>query len=549
MSENAELQLASAVRHMEEAVKDPGDAKRAVDHLYVAVRLLNGIILADYEESSRAARASGAQGGNAEGDVSAERSVAASVATARKLYPRVYAKLSDLNFHLPPAQRVPLPRNALDTERILREREAREARERRETDALVSQMVAMTLAEARSEKRADAYPLPSYARRGSQAKPQRDSSFEMPKRQARQSPSSDIVGASDVPDAAVFSRAPKPPAPGTWMGLNLPEKYSSILERSGLDLDEELARDLVSDTHFPRDLGAESPDPFDAVIGQTTAKAALENALIFPRVCPELFKGNRQPPSSILLIGPPGCGKTFMLVAAAEKACVPMVSVSASTIISKWVGDSEKRLRALFAYCRALGGPRRNCIMFLDEVDSILTSRSGNEQDYSRKVKTEFFTLTQGVMSANYSQGSGAGGVAQGNFVLVGATNRPMDLDDAALRRFEARILVSLPGLDERRALLRKLLAVDDHSLTERDIESVAKQTEGYSYSDLTQLVKKAAMLPVNALPKKNGIPMGSVPPISKKDYEEALKAVRPSVSGKYMRELEGYMTGQQGGV
>jgi len=544
MPPNYDAVFSAALGHVSESAKQADDAKAAADHLSAAVRLLNSILLSDYELKSSVGPTHSSQAGKMTGSAMAASGQSV-VDKATQMYPSVYAKLVGINSRLPFEQRAPVPSNVLDTIAVMKGSQARNEQRDREINQLVTQIMSATSAEA-GPRRSSAGGAARSQRTPPQHHPVGSSSSLAPPAnvgvQARSNPRVQRPEAQRAP-APVSSREQ-----ALWTGQLLPSEYASVLQRSGLQLGEDVVRDLVSETRWPQPHDNTSPDPFDAVVGQAAAKEALMNSLILPRLRPDVFTGNRQPPSSILLLGPPGCGKTFIMLAAAEKAGMPMVCLSASSIMSKYVGESEQRLRAFFQYCSALGGPQKNCIMFVDEADSILTSRGDSESESARRVKTEFLTLTQGVLSGKYatmssgSQDRSAGQGASGGFVLVAATNRPMDLDDAVLRRFDERVLIRLPGVKERKALLAKLLARDKHSLKGRDIDEIAKKTDGYSYNDLTQVVKKAAMIPLRALLRKGGISSDAQLTITREDYEEALKLVRPTVSARYMGELEAYM-------
>lgn len=193
--------------------------------------------------------------------------------------------------------------------------------------------------------------------------------------------------------------------------------------------------------------------------------------------------------------------------------------------MDKFVGESEKRLRALFKYCAQF-----RCILFFDEIDALLTKRGADDSEAARRLKTEFLQLTDGV------QANTAG------FLLVAATNTPQDLDDAARRRFDERIYLPLPGLAEREAVIRQNLEKDANKLSDREIAALARATERFSFSDLRQLAQKAAR---NVLRGKDLSKLSAAPPVRLKDYEQALREVRPSNSEAQVRELERWARAQ----
>ena len=195
----------------------------------------------------------------------------------------------------------------------------------------------------------------------------------------------------------------------------------------------------------------------------------------------------------MLLFGPPGTGKTLLAKAVACESGFRFFSVSASSLTSKWVGESEKLMKALFTVARRL----QPSVIFIDEIDSVLSARSANEQESSRRLKTEFMV-----------QLDGAGSKASDRIMVMGATNLPNDLDDAVLRRFTKRVFVPLPDDAARDALLRKLLPDTGPvkiRLSSSDWRTLIRLTDGYSCSDLNSLAKEAAMGPVRDLDLRGG--------------------------------------------
>lgn len=212
---------------------------------------------------------------------------------------------------------------------------------------------------------------------------------------------------------------------------------------------------------------------WDDIAGLEAAKQALKEIVILPFLRPDLFVGLRRPAQGVLLYGPPGTGKTLLARAVATQCNALFFSISASSLTSKFVGESEKLVRTLFTIARHL----QPAIIFIDEIDSILAARSDNEHESSRRLKTEFLVQFDGMGSSQDDR-----------VLIIGATNRPTELDEAARRRFVKRIYIPLPDSATREQLLRHLLRSQNHNLSDSELRSIAALTDGFSGSDLTAL-------------------------------------------------------------
>jgi len=218
------------------------------------------------------------------------------------------------------------------------------------------------------------------------------------------------------------------------------------------------------------------------VAGLESAKEALKEAVILPIKFPHLFTGNRKPWKGILLFGPPGTGKSYLAKAVATEANnSTFFSVSSSDLVSKWLGESEKLVKNLFEMARE----QKPSIIFIDEVDSLTSSRSDNESESARRIKTEFLIQMQGVGNDN------------DGVLVLGATNIPWVLDSAIRRRFEKRIYIPLPEESARGTMFKLHMGSTPCSLTEPDYRELAKNTEGYSGADIALVVRDALMQPV----------------------------------------------------
>ena len=248
-----------------------------------------------------------------------------------------------------------------------------------------------------------------------------------------------------------------------------------------------------------REIYQNSPNVrFDDIIQLDEAKRLLIEAVQLPLRFPYLFTGILRPWRGILLHGPPGTGKTLLAKAVATECSTTFFNISASTLVSKWRGDSEKLVRVLFEVAR-YHGPST---IFLDEIDSILTSRDGEggEHEASRRMKTELLIQMDGVKSsssASISNSSNGSGHENQVFVMA-ASNLPWDLDIAVLRRLEKRVLVPLPSEGAREAMFQKHLG--ERSSADMDFAEVARRTEGYSGADIELVSRESAMMPVRRL-------------------------------------------------
>eukprot|EP00250_Pteridium_aquilinum_P014349 c21930_g1_i1 orf=474-3680(+) len=247
--------------------------------------------------------------------------------------------------------------------------------------------------------------------------------------------------------------------------------------------ENEYEKSFVSSVVLAHEIGVK----FNEIGALDDVKSTLKELIVLPLQRPELFrKGNlRKPCKGVLLFGPPGTGKTLVAKAVATEAGANFINVSASSITSKFYGDDEKLVRALFALARKLSP----VVIFVDEVDSLLGARGGSsEHEAMRRIKNEFMAAWDGLQSKESEQ-----------ILVFATTNRPFDLDDAVIRRLPRRLLVDLPNVENRAKILRIILANEDLDDT-FSYESLAAQTEGYSGSDLKNLCVAAAYTPVREL-------------------------------------------------
>lgn len=247
-----------------------------------------------------------------------------------------------------------------------------------------------------------------------------------------------------------------------------------ILNRLPKGIDIMTARQILNDIVVRGD-----EVHWDDIAGLEGAKKALKEAVVYPFLRPDLFSGLREPARGMLLFGPPGTGKTMLARAVATESKSTFFSVSASTLTSKWHGESEKLVRALFGLAKALAPS----IIFVDEIDSLLSARSsGTENEASRRSKTEFLIQWSDLQraAAGREQGKDNKKIGDASRVLVlAATNMPWDIDEAARRRFVRRQYIPLPEHGVREQQIRKLLSHQVYELSDEDIEVLVHVTDG----------------------------------------------------------------------
>ncbi|KAL0356069.1 UNVERIFIED_CONTAM: Spastin [Sesamum radiatum] len=282
---------------------------------------------------------------------------------------------------------------------------------------------------------------------------------------------------------------------------------------------DEYESNFVSAVVPPGEIGVK----FDDVGALEDVKKALNELVILPMRRPELFsRGNLlRPCKGILLFGPPGTGKTLLAKALATEAGASFISITGSTLTSKWFGDAEKLTRALFSFASKLAP----VIIFVDEVDSLLGARGGAfEHEATRRMRNEFMAAWDGLRSKDSQR-----------ILILGATNRPFDLDDAVIRRLPRRIYVDLPDAENRLKILKIILARENLE-SGFPFEQLANATEGYSGSDLKNLCIAAAYRPVQELLEKetkgdkhDGLPV--LRPLKLEDFTHSKAKVGPSVA------------------
>jgi SpoVK/Ycf46/Vps4 family AAA+-type ATPase len=277
------------------------------------------------------------------------------------------------------------------------------------------------------------------------------------------------------------------------------------------------------------------------IAGLDNVKEKLKAAAFWPIRRPELFTGLATPPRGVLLYGPPGTGKTMLIRALAAEVNCTLLVVSASSIMNKWFGESEKNMRMLFEAARMKSAELKiPTIILFDEIDAMTGSRDGGGGDstshHHRRILSEFLTGLDGINTSK-------------EFVLViGLTNNPEAVDEAVLRRLGVRIRVDLPNEESRKQLIA--LELKKHGMKQSDIDALSTKfaakeyTEGYSGSDLAAVCREAAMMPIYEAVREAGgdidkVRKDAVKDISETHFIKALEIVPQSVSQRTLRKLD----------
>ena len=262
---------------------------------------------------------------------------------------------------------------------------------------------------------------------------------------------------------------------------------------------------------------------FDDVAGLEEVKAVIRRRVIYPFVHPEITERyKKKAGGGVLLYGPPGTGKTMIAKAIATELEAAFFSVKCSDIISKWVGEAEKNLDKLFAAARACS----RAVIFMDETEAIVSKRGGDSTVMNRVIP-EFLAQVDGVDSGESA------------LLLLGATNRPWDMDEAALRegRFGELIYVGLPDFDARYEMLRR--ALEGVPMAEDlDLEELTGRLDGCTGADIKGFVERTKDRPF-----EREISSGSQSQIEKADIEDAFTRTKPSVTKAQLAKYEKFQT------
>jgi SpoVK/Ycf46/Vps4 family AAA+-type ATPase len=272
---------------------------------------------------------------------------------------------------------------------------------------------------------------------------------------------------------------------------------------------------------------------WDEVVGLDTAKKAVKEAIVYPVQRPDLFPLGW--PRGILLFGPPGCGKTLLAAAVATEIDANFYSIDAASIMSKWLGEAEQNVAKLFNSARKSSNDGKPAIVFVDELDSLMGAHT-NEVGGEIRVRNQFLKEMDGIMDKGKAL----------HVYVIGATNKPWDLDWAFIRRFQKRILVPLADHGTRLSML-KLYSSNLQIASDVDLHELARLAEGFSGSDIRDVCQSAQLKLIGEF-FESGKAMdrqAKPRPLTMADFRQILEERKPSVSldmlSQYNRWFEAF--------
>ncbi|XP_063829674.1 outer mitochondrial transmembrane helix translocase isoform X1 [Ostrinia nubilalis] len=268
------------------------------------------------------------------------------------------------------------------------------------------------------------------------------------------------------------------------------EQLRKVSCRAGLSGKHALALDKLTDHEMIIASQLVVPDEINVnwkdIAGLDNLIQELRETVILPIQKRDLFADSRltQPPKGVLLHGPPGCGKTLIAKATAKEAHMSFINLDVSLLTDKWYGETQKLAAAVFSLAVKL----QPCIVFIDEIESFLRTRTAHDHEATAMMKTQFMSLWDGLITDPAC-----------TVIIMGATNRPQDLDKAIQRRMPATFHVPMPS-DAQRERILQLILRSEPVAPDIDFKRLASATEGFSGSDLHELCRQAAVYRVRDL-------------------------------------------------
>jgi SpoVK/Ycf46/Vps4 family AAA+-type ATPase len=258
---------------------------------------------------------------------------------------------------------------------------------------------------------------------------------------------------------------------------------------------------------------------WEEVVGLDTAKKAVKEAIVYPVQRPDLFPLGW--PRGILLFGPPGCGKTLLAAAVATEIDATFYSIDAASVMSKWLGEAEQNVAKLFSQARKSSTEGKPAIVFIDELDSLMGKHS-NEVGGEVRVRNQFLKETDGIVDKGKNL----------HVYIIGATNKPWDLDWAFIRRFQKRILVPLPD-HHTRLMMLKLYTTNLQLDQDVDLHELARLSEGFSGSDIRDVCQSAHLKLIGEFFESGQAndKQAKPRPLRMDDFRQILEERKPSVS------------------
>ncbi|XP_067620824.1 outer mitochondrial transmembrane helix translocase [Eurosta solidaginis] len=297
--------------------------------------------------------------------------------------------------------------------------------------------------------------------------------------------------------------------------LRAEEQLKRLCDQSDFKVNPQQFNDyeLMIATHLvvPADITVSWND----IAGLDDVIQELRESVVLPVRHRDLFNQSKlwQAPKGVLLHGPPGCGKTLIAKATAKEAGMRFINLDVAILTDKWYGESQKLASAVFTLALKI----QPCIIFIDEIDSFLRSRNSNDHEATAMMKTQFMMLWDGLSTNPNS-----------TVIVMGATNRPQDLDKAIIRRMPAQFHIGLPTETQRLQIL-KLILETECVHNDVDYNRLAKLTNSFSGSDLREMCRNASVYRMRLFMRSNESQL----------TEQAANSAQPSTSSSAYAAVE----------